>query len=88
MSFDVLVPWTMVPEQPTPRTIVRSTERLAEVPPEMVKLCAAIVFEVASVMIAATLSDASGLVLPEDEPHPVTPAASATVRYASASLSG
>src|SRR5580658_1418195 len=84
MSFDVVVPWTIVPEHPRPRTIVRSTKRLAEVPPAMVKLCAAIVFAVASLTIVVALSDASGLVPPEDEPHPVIPAVSATARYASA----
>jgi hypothetical protein len=83
MSFDVVVPWTMVPEQPRPRTIVKSTKRLEEVPPAMVKLCAAIVFAVASAKIVVALSDASGLALP-DEPHPVIPAVSATARYASA----
>jgi hypothetical protein len=70
MSFDVVVSWTMVPLQRTPRTIVRSTERLPAVPPERVKLCAAIVFALASAMIVVTLSGASGSVLPE-EPHPV-----------------
>jgi hypothetical protein len=54
----------MVPEQPWPWTIVRSTGRFAEVPPEMVKLCAAIVFAVAASMIVVTLSVASGSALP------------------------
>jgi hypothetical protein len=30
MSFAVVLPWSMVPEQPTPRTILRSTNRLGE----------------------------------------------------------
>jgi hypothetical protein len=41
MSFDVVPAWVMVPTQPTLRTIGRSMDRLPEVPPEMVKLCAA-----------------------------------------------
>ena len=91
MSFDVMEPWagvapvwTMVPVQPRPRTIVMSTNRLAEVPPAMVKLCAAIVFAMASLKIVVAPSDARGLGLPE-EPHPVIPALSTTARNASAS---
>ena len=56
MSFHVVVPWTMVPVQPRPRTMVRSTDRLAEGPPETLKLWAAIVFALASVMIVVPVA--------------------------------
>jgi len=71
-----------VPVQPRPCTIVRSMEASAEgSPPDMVRLCAAIVFALASVMIVAALSPASGSLLPE--PHPATPATRAAATDAS-----